>query len=168
MDDRSSVVADFQMLGYKVDKINFSVQPIVANIQDNDLIDRSRFKLQIRIRNPQRFCDTKGSIVYVGGLDMKIKLLSSSNKRKVIASGNFGIAGSFVKNNKAMPSNQEKYMVLKTIPSVLLGYLRSTITSVFATAGFGSVLIPLLNINAIANDAEPKILNPDGTIFELS
>ncbi|AEV28937.1 preprotein translocase subunit SecB [Sphaerochaeta pleomorpha str. Grapes] len=167
MDTKSRIVADFQFIGYKVDNIKFSVIPSVTILQRREICNEDSFQFKLNIRSPQRLSNSDNEIAYVGGLDIKVRILTTINdKKKVIAKGNFGIAGVFKKIGD-MPKAQEEYMVKATIPSILLGYLRSTISSTFANAGFGSFIIPLINISNIVKDTNIQIVDAQGTPVEL-
>lgn len=156
MDDKNSVTADFQFLSYKVDTIKFSVENSLGVLRCKDSIDSKRFQLGIKIRAPQKFIHMDDEAEYVGGLDIRIGLLSTEKDGHEIATGEFGIAGAFKKVG-SLQEDLEEHMVKETIPSILLGYLRSIISSTFANAGFGSVIIPLININKLAQQSNLTI-----------
>ncbi|MDQ7031324.1 MAG: protein-export chaperone SecB [Desulfonauticus sp.] len=46
----------------------------------------------------------------------------------------------------------EEKLVKYQIPALLFPYLRGTITSFLSNAGFASVILPLINIYALAKD----------------
>lgn len=170
MDDKNSVTADFQFLSYKIDTIKFSVENSLGVLQCREPIDTDRFQLGIKIRTPQKFVYADGEAEYVGGLDIRVGILSPKNDDCEIASGEFGIAGIFKKIG-LLKDGLEEHMVKETIPSILLGYLRSTISSTFANAGFGSVIIPLININKLVQQSNLTIIthqrlpiNPDNEL----
>ena len=126
-----------------------------------------KFEFKISIRSPQRLSNSDNEIAYVGGLDMKVRLLTLiKDENTVIADGEFGISGIFKKNGD-MPKHQEEYIVKATIPSILLGYLRSTISLTFATSGFGSIIIPLINISNLVKSADVKIIDEQGQPVEI-
>lgn len=156
MDDKNSVTADFQFLSYKIDTIKFSVENSLGILQSKETISADQFQLGIKIRTPNTFVYPNGESEYVGGLDIRVGLLSKENETHEIASGEFGIAGMFKKVG-ILDKEIEEHMVKETIPSILLGYLRSTISSTFANAGFGSVIIPLININKLVKQSNLTI-----------
>ncbi|MBI9095177.1 MAG: protein-export chaperone SecB [Sphaerochaeta sp.] len=157
MDDKNSVTADFQLLSYKVDTIKFSVESSLGVLQCKESIDSDRFQLGIKIRTPQKFIYMHDKVEYVGGLDIRVGLLSTEKEGREIATGEFGIAGIF-KRVGTLQEELEEHMVKETIPSILLGYLRSIISSTFANAGFGSVIIPLININKLVQQSNLTIV----------
>lgn len=157
MDDKNSVTAEFQFLSYKVDTIKFSVDSSLGVLQSKESIDSDRFQLGIKIRTPQKFIYMHDEAEYVGGLDIRVGLLSRDKNKTEIACGEFGIAGIFKKVG-ILKEDIEEHMVKETIPSILLGYLRSTISSTFANAGFGSVIIPLININKLVQQSNLTIV----------
>ena len=51
----------------------------------------------------------------------------------------------------------EKNIITLQFPSILLPYLRSTLTSILANAGFGSVVLPLINLVEVAKGAQKEL-----------
>jgi preprotein translocase subunit SecB len=63
-----------------------------------------------------------------------------------------GIAGLFTVDKGKFDKGTEKGLVRIQIPALLLPYLRGTITSLLANAGYGTVILPLINIHALAEE----------------
>jgi preprotein translocase subunit SecB len=58
-----------------------------------------------------------------------------------------------------MDPQREKNMVQINIPAILLPYLRSAITTILSQAGFGTIVLPLINIYEIAKQQTTEILD---------
>lgn len=83
------------------------------------------------------------------GLDIKIIIKDGSSNE--IAQGEFGIEGVFLVDG-ALENEKEENIVKFQFPTILFPYLRSAVTNIFASAGFGSIIFPLINVhNLIAN-----------------
>ena len=156
--DASSIIADFQFVSYKVDEIKFKVTQTLRVLQCKDMVDQEQINLQLAIKQPSRYIRENQPTIYIGGLKIKVKLVDKDDKRKTIASGEFGISGLFKKHHE-IPADQEEYMVKTTIPAILLSYLRASITTTIANAGFGSTILPLINISNLVSKMNIQILD---------
>ena len=119
------------------------------------------------IRQPSFFSQEKS---YVAGLDIKIELKAdnertdeSNGKSESLISLAAGIAGLFQVADGRLEADQEKKIVKNHFPVLLLPYLRSTITSLLANAGFTPFIFPLINLHKLTEDAlkdiEVKVIN---------
>lgn len=145
-----SVVSSFQMLSYKIDKINLSMQNSLKNIQNRNFSDEE-WSFGVKIRQPIYESINK---VYIGGLDVILFYGNKENPKITLKSG---IEGLFKVVGDDFTSEIENRVAKVQIPAILAPYLRSAITNILASAGFGSVMLPLLNMNAIAEDQLKEI-----------
>jgi len=147
-----SINSAFAFLGYKIDKIAFETAPNLLALEFSNSVPFDQIDLEISIRKPILF---EPQNVYVSGIDMRTTVFQSSSKKpeEELVKGLFGIAGSFRLENNSLPLDKVDLLVKVQFPSILLPYLRAAITSVFAHAGFGSILIPLVNIHQLAADS---------------
>jgi len=159
MADGSSI-ASFQFISYKVDNINLNVINNLGVLASNSILQPYEINFNMGIRNPSKYLLNE-VIHYVGGL--KIDLEITDCKKMKIIEGTFAISGLFRLTNYMTPQ-EENNMVQINIPAILLPYLRSTVTTVLSQAGFGSVILPLINIHEIAQK-HPVEIN-DFTINE--
>lgn len=141
----------FQFINYKIDKLRFGTIP------STDLVRANFFKgnliTEVAMRNPIFF---KGENTYYGGFDCIISLknddeIADENQR--IFSIESGIIGAF-NFERRLEDELERNLVLKQIPTILFPYLRAAITSFLANAGFGSILIPLINMHTVAENCK--------------
>jgi hypothetical protein len=153
-----SVEASFRFLAYKVTDAHLSVkQPVdyVRAIGPDDV-----WQMTIKIQTPQYFSKRK---LYVAGEYLRLALFSAQAAAarqsetenlddailvvEVTASGVFSVEeGRFAKD-------LEDRLVKLQGPAILLPYVRATILSLLATSGFGSAMIPLINMNEVAKTA---------------
>jgi preprotein translocase subunit SecB len=150
----SGGIASFQFITYKIDTINFQVAKNTGTLLMNSLAVPSQMDFEIGFRQAGKYL-LNNTIHYIGGLNTKIKILNS-NKTQIL-DGNFGISGLFLPIN--MDKEAEEKMVRYNIPAILMPYLRSAITTVVSQAGFGTVVLPLINIYEIATKNPVEIID---------
>ncbi len=139
MADSSGIVSNFKFISYKVDDFKFemskhlSLLGYVGNAQQDD------WEINLSIKQPTLF---KKNNSYIGGINCKISLLSD---KKPILNLETSISGLFQSDNQLDADVQEN-LVKYQIPTILFPYLRSTITTFIANAGFGTFIFPLINV----------------------
>ena len=104
--------------------------------------------LSIKILKPKYH---RQSGIYVCGVGVRGSTVKSQSSQFSI---NFEseIFGQF-KVQGRLKKELEKTLVKIQGPSLLLPYLRATITSYFANAGLGHIIFPLINIHKVAEDS---------------
>lgn len=163
-----SITSVFQFLNYKIDKIQFNTLPSMNSLlykSSDSSISTSNLKISIGFRDVTKFVNNNNEVCYMAGIAMKVTVVN--NKNIDIATGEFGIEGLF-KLEGNINENTEKMVVKHQFPSILLPYLRSAITNILASAGFGSLICPLINIYKLAEqkDKEQEIKIVDITTQE--
>jgi preprotein translocase subunit SecB len=151
MADRSSL-ASLQFISYKIDSLNLQMVNNVKVLASNSLSRPYEIDFNMGIRNPSKYL-INDVIHYVGGLNIDLKILDSQKMQ--IVQGTFGIAGFFRLKN--IEEQEENNMVQINIPAILLPYLRSAITTILSQAGFGTIVLPLINIHEVAKQHPVKI-----------
>jgi preprotein translocase subunit SecB len=152
-----SVVSAFQFKSYKVDRFNFISKPDLNLLARFDGFSLEEWDVKFRFRCPIFF---KKNNCYVGGLDMRVSIPDKEqasdeegdSEQNSLLSLDAGIAGVFAASDQ-FEKETEDTLVKIQIPALLLPYLRGTIASFLANAGFGSLIFPLINIHAVAEDA---------------
>lgn len=140
-----SVASSFQMISYKIDKISLSTNETIGVIQER-VFSTEKWSFAIGIRHPMHDPENR---VYIGGLDALILYGNKDNPEVTLKAG---IGGLFkVVGDDFSPQVEERVAKIQ-IPAILASYLRAAVTNILASAGFGSVLLPLLNMNAIAEE----------------
>jgi preprotein translocase subunit SecB len=153
MADRSSL-ASLQFISYKIDSINLKMVNDVEVLASNSLSRPYEINFNMGIRNPAKYL-IKDIIHYVGGLEINLNILG--NQKMQILQGTFGIAGLFRLKN--IEQQEENNMVQINIPAILLPYLRSAITTILSQAGFGTIVLPLINIHEVAKQHPVEIFD---------
>lgn len=146
-----SIKSGFQFINYKIDRINFDVVPKVNYLINND---KPEYKIGFGFRNTEKFKD-KEAIYYVGGLGV---FLTITQDNEPAASGEFSISGIFTTDDE-FDENTEQNLAKYQIPAILFPYLRSAVTNILASSGFGNIILPLVNIQATAQGSEVKIVD---------
>jgi preprotein translocase subunit SecB len=156
----SGVKSSFCFESYKIDTLKLTAAQNVELLSFKGAIPEDEWHVSISIRIPS-FFKTKNA--YVGGLHMSLMLLTQEGKAKLESGGEItdedrllfvegGIAGLFTVDKGKFDKGTEKGLVRIQIPALLLPYLRGTITSLLANAGYGTVILPLINIHALAEE----------------
>lgn len=147
------MISDFKFLSYKVHSLKLDVPLTAANVARSvDPLDI--WNMKIGVREPVFFTKNK---VYLGGVDCGISLLDRSlpeeeRPDKPILSLDIGISGLFATEGRFEQAIEDQ-LVKVQIPALLFPYVRATVTSLLANAGFGSVILPLINMNEVGRTA---------------
>jgi preprotein translocase subunit SecB len=147
-------IASFQFITYKIDTINFQIAKNTGTLLMNSLTVPSQLDFEVGFRQVGKYL-LNNTIHHIGGLNTKIKILNSSKTQ--ILDGDFGISGLFRPIN--MDNELEERIVRYNIPAILMPYLRSAITTIVSQAGFGTVVLPLINVYEIAKKNQIEILD---------
>lgn len=148
MDDRS-VVSQFQFLNYKIDQASFTMSPRVGNVE-LESIPRETLEIKLVFRNPQRIRESQQ---YIVGLGVSLESYTVDRKEKIF-SLTMGISGLFFGIDLTPESKEERQLVMYQAPALLFSHIRGAITSFLANAGFAGIIIPLVNVFALARDAK--------------
>jgi preprotein translocase subunit SecB len=152
----SGIESAFKFVAFKVHDLRLSMKPpvdIARPVGPEDV-----WQLKIGVRVPQYLAVRK---VYIAGLNLQLALFSPellkdqpelANDDAILfveasCSGAFSVAeGQFSREI-------EDKLVKIQAPALLLPYVRATILSLLANAGFGSAMLPLINMNELAKMA---------------
>jgi preprotein translocase subunit SecB len=148
-------IASFQFVSYKVDTVNVQVTKNINTLLIYSLLPSNRINFEIAFRKAGKYF-LNDAVHYVGGLNIKIEIYDINNKQ--ILSGDFGISGLFRLTGETN-RNFEENMVHVNIPAILLPYLRSAITTILSQAGFGTIVLPLINIYEMTKQNPVEILD---------
>ena len=145
---QGSINSDFQFYSYRVKRFNFYTDPSLEPSSE------LHWNFNFKVSNPAY---SRGQKIYICGVAVKGSTSKEQEQKGIVEQGalNFEaeIAGIF-KVEKQIPSKKlEEQLVKIQGPSLLLPYLRATITSYFANAGFGPFMLPLINIHKLAEDS---------------
>lgn len=146
-----SVESPFKFLNFKIDKFTFSLADDLDLLLSNGQILPERWKFKLGFHQPQFF---EKEELYVGGLSLDI-ILPGEQEQEDVSPENLitlhaEISGAFRCEKGKLAQNIEEKLVKNHIPAILMPYLRSAITGFLASAGYGAVVLPLINMNALA------------------
>ena len=153
----SGVTSEFQFKSFKVDRFVFTSKPKFNLLARLEGFRPEEWDVKFRFRNPMYFQKLKA---YVGGLDVLVSIPDPDKGHEgiedpvgaALVSLDTGIGGVFTVSDR-FEKNTEDTLAKVQIPALLLPYLRGTITSFLANAGFGTLIFPLINIHAAAANA---------------
>jgi preprotein translocase subunit SecB len=154
-----SVISQFQFVNYKITSLTLEVKPFVSLIESGIFLDDWKFSFEIS--HPSFFQEKK---LYSGGIALNltypIKLADGSEDEGLRVHGR--ILGLFRVDQKFDNPKIEHNLIYNQIPAILLPYLRAAISSLLANAGYGSTILPLINIYAqsqqLLKDVELTVL----------
>lgn len=144
MDASSSIISSFKFISYKIDEFNFEMSKHVSLLSINkNIIEKS--EINIGLKQP---IFMKKDNRFISGIDCKITIMSNNVP---IVTLKAGITGLFTTDDVSDMSLVESIVKIQ-FPTILFPYLRSTITSFFANAGFGTFIFPLINVVELAKN----------------
>ena len=147
MESNSSGVNTFNFRSFKVDQVALNMVP---NIQILELANYAQYDwdINLRVRHVTFFTKVK---VYVAGLDCELSLFQKTPTGRVATPAvtlNIGCAGSFSSENR-LPKEVEEQIVKLQFTALMFTQLRGAISAILANSGYGSVLLPLVNVPAM-------------------
>lgn len=151
----SSITSEFSFLSYKIDTINLSILHDVGVLQFGGNYDQYEWNQTINIREPILFSKNN---TYVCGVDTVLELIPpkvENIENSKLLTLVMGIAGLF-STTERMDNNLEKGLVTVNAPAILFPYLRAACSNILASAGFGSAIMPLINIYKIGKELSEK------------
>lgn len=144
-----------QFLGYKIDSIRLNIPTTPSYIEKDNF--KNELRLDISVKKPKF---RKSTNVYYGGIDIRL----SGNIDENISNPDFhlslSIVGAFILTG-TIKAEQLQNIIKKQIPTLLFPYVRATITSTLSNAGFGSVILPIINMHKVVESI------PDFEIEEI-
>lgn len=144
------IISSFQFLNFKIDRFQFFLAEDLDLLLSSEHIPQDRWNFKIGIRRPQFFTKNK---TYVGGLTLEMSLprekAGDEKDSEPLLSVSAEISGAFRCEEERFPKEVEEKMVKVHIPAILMPYLRSAITGFLAAAGYGGVVLPLINMHAL-------------------
>ncbi len=152
--DRSSVTSSVQFISYKMDKIDFSVKQelgVLTQREHSDCEPYFEFGFRDAFKFPGKEVDS-----YVTGLQVKLTIKNKSNEKE-IAQGLFVITGFFTSLGKFTKEIEEK-IVKYQCPAILFPFIRASISFTLSAAGFSTIVLPIVNVNAAAQNVNIKII----------
>jgi hypothetical protein len=158
----SRIISQMEFRGFKIDVLELKLKPYV------DLFGIEEFKtgwnFETLFRAPGHFSSKN---LYLGGLQIKVtntqdirSKTSGEIEQVEVLTLNGGITGAFSFTGP-IDKKLEKMLVEHQIPTILFPYLRAALTNVLASAGYGSLIIPLMNVAEMAKQSNLTIREMD-------
>ncbi len=127
----------------------------VAMLSSPGTPENTTWNLQFAFRQPMYL---RVARKYVAGMNVKLLLLpgppeDASISKESMVEIELGISGLFSVEEDKLAPEVEQDLVKVHAPAILFPYVRSTLTSLLSNAGFGSFILPLLNIQEMAKQA---------------
>ncbi|MCH3915955.1 MAG: protein-export chaperone SecB [Spirochaetia bacterium] len=152
-EDKPGCLADLEFLSYKVDKIDFNVKNNTDVLQYKAPL--SNFRFSFGIPPFESINDTNNEYkILICKFGIKLKAFASEKYENQLAEGEFCITGLFRIKKEIEHTQNGTYFEKYTMPAILFPYLRATITTTFATAGFGAIIFPLINVKNLVDDID--------------
>ena len=146
-----SINSKFQFISYKIHK--FSCENKLSIDQLLRCPPIHLCNIDLKILEPLYFKKDK---TYVSTINLQGEIKDQQNNQ-IIFKFETEISGLFKVVGRIKPKELEESLVKIQTPSLLLAYLRGGVTSYFASAGFGSIILPLINIHKIAKNQSMNI-----------
>lgn len=149
----SGIESSFTLANFKIDQLTVRLKPDITFVAGS-LDAGFTWIFNLSVRKPMYFQD---SSLYLGGLNVTSYLFPETlpetehNADEAIASISASIVGLFSVSGRLEPET-EKNLVKHQIPAILFPYLRAAITGAGAFSGFGKVMLPLINVQKLAED----------------
>lgn len=127
----------------------------VAVLSSPGVPDNTSWKLEFAFREPFYFARPKK---YITGMNIKVSLLPNPPETADVSKDSLlqvelGVSGIFSVEEGRLAKETEDELIKVQAPALLFPYIRSTLTSLLSNAGFGSFILPLLNIQEMAKQS---------------
>lgn len=156
MGESSSIKSNITFVSYKVDEFKFETSKNLTTLSYSENNNKTDWDISLAIKQPIYF---KTNNTYISGINCRIIIISNSEK---IGELHISISGLFQSDGK-IELEDETNLVKYQFPAILFPYLRSTVTTFIANAGFGTFIFPLINVvelsKATLKDVEIKSMD---------
>ncbi len=140
---QSGISSEFQFVSYKIDEFNCEMTKQLQLLFFTGTFQSEDWNVSIALGVPSYIINKKS---YLVSFKINCKLMPSNDD--VLCNLTTGITGVFKVNEKL--ANED--IVKVHFPTLLLPYLRGTISSFLANAGFGNFILPLFNMHELARE----------------
>ncbi len=142
----SGVVSSFNFRAFKLDSLMLDMKPELS-VLESQPTNKQEWELKLKIRPPMYLEKDK---VYVVGIDCLLTLHEPGVEKKrenALLFLETGAVGSFGVSGEKFEQKIEDNIVRIQMPALLFSHIRAAITNILACSGFGSVLLPLINVH---------------------
>jgi preprotein translocase subunit SecB len=148
-----SLESAFKFLAYKIHHVNLRMSQVEITRQPKE---GEVWQIRLGIPIPEYHVKEK---TYVSAVNCGLFLFDRNPEKEellpeqAIVAVEMSIAGVFEVQSDRLEKPIEEQLVRAQLPAILFPYLRGAMTSLLANAGFGSVIIPLVNMNEAGKNA---------------
>ncbi len=153
------MISAIRFESYKIDRITFEMQHSINLLAANVISDT--WDLSFAIGKP---LFSKSHKKYISTLQAKLQLMPEKKKdsptttdEKPLVKCEVSIAGLFSVEEGKLEKEVESNLLKLQLPAILTPYLRGTITAIMSHAGFGSIILPLINMQEVARSIEKDL-----------
>ena len=139
------ITSSFQIISCKVDKIELSMKDNANILQRHDFPIEG-WSFGVALHTPQYAVKEK---LYLSGLEVKVIYGDKDDPEVKLEAG---ISGLFKVMGDEFSADTESKIAKIQFPTILFPYVRAAVTNILASAGYGSVVLPLVNINKLAEN----------------
>ncbi len=155
-----SVKSAFSFESYKIDDISFEMKKYVELLEYTGNFDSNAWVPHVEIGKPVYLVKEQK---YISSLEVKLQLMPYKEEEKKeevpepLLNCELHISGLFSVEKGRLTEEVEKNLVKIQLPALLMPYARGVLTSILSNAGFGTVILPLININELARQVEGEL-----------
>lgn len=148
----SSIISSFEFISYKIDSLSLEVPKTIKALSHHN-VAHDVWEAGIMVKQTIYFKKNK---MYVSGLRLKLSLPVDEKAKDGIVKLESSISGLFRFNDSDNPLAKTAIDTIARcqFPTILFPFLRAAAMSLLANAGFGSVMIPLINVAEIAKQSK--------------
>lgn len=141
------LTSSFKLINYKIDQISFETPQNLTMLRKSKF-DKIDWKMTVGFAAPKFYVEKN---LYVFSMQIKLNSQNGNDGINLVVciTGLF----SFDESTKHEIPNEIKQKVIKNqFPAILFPYVRSAITGILAFSGIGGFVLPLVNMNAVAEE----------------
>lgn len=150
MTSPGNATSSFSFRAFKVDSVSLQMRQDLAALELAPG-PGTDWEVGVSVRVPTFFSKPK---IYVCGVDCTIYLFLKGAPAKTpehaLVTLTMGGVGSFFVSGEPFTPELEKSIVRLQFPALIFAHLRASAMSLLSTAGYGSVLLPLMNMHEVS------------------
>ena len=156
----------FECESYKIDSVRLEMKRNLGMLESRGTIDPKNLIFKVGLRDPFFI---KSQNRYIGSLLLELIVVlpkptnenEIQNEEDALLKINLSITGLFKVDKGRFEPKIEENLAKIQIPAILFPYARSTLSSLLANGGYGSVVLPLVNVQELAKQTPIKVKELD-------
>lgn len=140
------IESKFLFVDYKIDKVELKLAPEYTALMIQQAPREDVWQFRCAIRDVLYVVDHR---IYVSGLQLGTRLITKDHEdgTEPLLQMDIGISGIFKVEGDDFSLESEENIARVQFPTILMPYARAAATNILASAGYGSVVLPLFNIH---------------------